>query len=92
MIGFVRCECILYNLHSLKDKRSVLKRLMNRISQSGNIALIEADYHDLWQRTALEIVTIGIDKTKAEKELQRAINVIDSFTEVERTVTNFEWL
>jgi uncharacterized protein len=92
MIGFVRCECILYNLHSLKDKRSVLKRLMNRISQSGNIALTEADFHDLWQRTALEMVTVSRDKVQAEKELNRALQVIDSHGDIERTVTHFEWL
>jgi uncharacterized protein len=92
MIGLVRCECRLFDHHSLKEKRSVLKRLMNRIAQGNNVALAEVDYHDLWQRTALEIVTVANEKQQVEKVLHRALNIIDSFPEVERTVTNFEWL
>lgn len=92
MILSTKVECIIYDAHSLKEKRAVLQRIIMRIRQRFNVAICEMDYLDLWQRTALSIVTVSSSRIQAEKEMQKVLAFIDSFPELERTVTNFEWL
>lgn len=92
MIVYVELECILYEGQSLKTKRSVLKRITTRLTQDYNVAVAELDFHDLWQRTKLGIVTVSNDITHAEKVIQQVLNMIDSFPEIERTMTNIERL
>jgi uncharacterized protein YlxP (DUF503 family) len=91
MIGFVECECFIYSAQSLKDKRAVLQRIMTRLKHKFNISVSEIDHQDLWQRTTLGIVAITSSKQATERELQNSLKMIDSFPEIERTVTNFEW-
>ncbi|ACJ34055.1 DUF503 domain-containing protein [Anoxybacillus flavithermus] len=91
MIGYVECECIIYDVQSLKEKRAVLQRIVTRLKQKYNISVAEVDYQNVWQRTKLGIVAITAERTATEQELQRALQFIDSFPEIERTVTTFEW-
>jgi uncharacterized protein len=91
MIGFVQCECIIYDAQSLKEKRAVLQRIITRLKQKFNVSVSEIDHHDVWQRTAIGIVAITASKHTTERELQNALNMIDSFPEIERSVTSFEW-
>ncbi|AST07495.1 hypothetical protein AF2641_11755 [Anoxybacillus flavithermus] len=91
MIGYVACECIIYDVQSLKEKRAVLQRIVTRLKQKYNISVAEIDYQDVWQRTKLGIVAITAERTATEQELQRALQFLDSFPEIERTVTIFEW-
>ncbi|SFA41655.1 hypothetical protein SAMN05192569_100376 [Parageobacillus thermantarcticus] len=91
MIGFVACECLIYDAQSLKEKRAVLQRIITRLKQKYNISVAEIDHQNVWQRTTLGIVAITSSRVTTERELQRALALIDSFPEVERTVTTFEW-
>ncbi|ALX47472.1 DUF503 domain-containing protein [Lentibacillus amyloliquefaciens] len=90
MIMYAEVECLLYESHSLKQKRSVIKRISAKLRNDLNVAVTELDYHDLWQRTKFGIVTLSNEKTHAEQVIQAALKMIDTFTEVERTITNVE--
>lgn len=92
MILYAEVECMLYEGNSLKEKRSVLKRIINKLHQSFNVSVTELGFHDMWQRTKLGIVIISTDYVHAEKVIQQALNTIDSFSELERTITNIERL
>lgn len=92
IIGVVHCECYLYNTRSLKEKRSVIKSIMTRLKQTLNVAVAEVDYQELWQRTTISIVTINNNRIIAEKELQKALALIDRTAEMERMTTEYEWL
>jgi uncharacterized protein len=91
MIGSVTCECLIYDVQSLKEKRAVLKSIITRLKQRLNISVSETAYQDLWQRTEISIVTVASVRVVAEKELNKALAMIDATPEIERTITNFEW-
>ncbi|MCD8502510.1 MAG: DUF503 family protein [Bacillaceae bacterium] len=91
MIGVVTCECIIYDVQSLKQKRSVVKSIITRLKQRLNVAVAETGFNDLWQRTEISIVTVSNDRTISEKELNRALALIDGLPEIERTITSVEW-
>ncbi|OZU90279.1 hypothetical protein CIL03_03800 [Virgibacillus indicus] len=92
MILYAEVECMFYEGHSLKQKRSVIKRLMAKLRKDFNVAVTELDYHDLWQRTKIGIVTISTERNHAEKVIQEVLRIIDTFVELERTITDVEHL
>ncbi|WP_240375353.1 DUF503 domain-containing protein [Bacillus piscicola] len=91
MIGSVYCECLIYQAQSLKEKRAVVKSIITRLRQRLNTAVAETGYQNLWQRTAITVVSVNQDRRVVEKELQKALDLIDSTPEVERTITEYEW-
>lgn len=92
MIVYAEVECVIYNTHSLKDKRSVIKRLIARIRKDFNVSISEIDFQDLWQRTKFAIVTVANELLHAEKIIQEVINVIDNDPGIERTITTIDRL
>lgn len=92
IVGLAACECIIYDAHSLKDKRAILQRVMTRLKQKFNISVSEVEFQDVWQRTKIALVVVTSSKVSTEKELQNALSFIDSFPEIERTITDIEWL
>jgi len=92
MIIYAEVECKLYEGHSLKQKRSLLKRLMSKLRKDFNISIAELDYQDLWQRTKLGIAIVTNEYVHAEQVLQKVFETIDSYTELERTITETERL
>jgi uncharacterized protein len=92
IVGLAACECIIYDAHSLKDKRAVLQRIITRLKQKFNVSVSEVDYQDAWQRTKIAIVAVSAARQATERELQNALQMIDSFPEIERTITEIEWL
>ncbi|ULT58591.1 DUF503 domain-containing protein [Neobacillus drentensis] len=92
IVGVAECECIIYNAHSLKEKRAVLQRILTRLKQRFNVSVAEVDYQDTWQRTKIAIAVVTSTRVATEQELQNAFKLIDSFPEIERTITEIEWL
>jgi hypothetical protein len=92
LIGLARMEYRIFNAHSLKDKRSVLKRILTRAKQKYNITIAEMEQHDVWQRTEIAVATVASTRQKAERELEQAIKFLDSFPEWERIGITYEWL
>ncbi|MEK4747080.1 DUF503 family protein [Niallia sp. FSL W8-0177] len=92
IVGLMSVECIIYDAHSLKEKRAVLQRIMTRLKQKFNISISEVGYQDTWQRTKIAVVTVASARVSAEVVLQQTQQFIDSFPEIERTITDIEWL
>ncbi|HJV32064.1 MAG TPA: DUF503 domain-containing protein [Bacillales bacterium] len=92
IIGVAECECMIYDAHSLKEKRAVLQRILSRLKQKYNVSVAEVDYQDVWQRTKIAIASVTSSQVSTERELQNALKLIDSFPEIERTITAIEWL
>jgi len=92
IVGVAECECIIYNASSLKEKRAVLQRIISRLRQKFNVSVAETGYQDVWQRTSITIAAVASSRVPAEHELQNALKLIDSFPEIERTITDIEWL
>lgn len=92
VIGLTICECIIQDAQSLKEKRAVLQRVLTRLKQKFNISVSEIDYQDTWQRTKIAIAAVSAARISTESELQKALKLLDSFPEIERTITDVEWL
>ncbi|EEL49784.1 hypothetical protein bcere0022_29510 [Bacillus cereus Rock3-44] len=82
---------MIYDVHSLKEKRAILQRVLTRVKQRYNVAVSEIGHQDVWQRTEIAIVSVSSNRVVCEKEMNRVLAYIDSFPEIERTITQLEW-
>lgn len=92
MIVYAEVECIIYHSHSLKQKRSVLKRLIAKIRKDFNVSISEIDYQDLWQRTKIGIAIVANERKYAEKVMQEVFKLLDHDPALERTITTMDRL
>ncbi len=77
--------------HSLKDKRMVVRRVKDRLKKF-NVSVAEVDHHDLWQRSALAIVTVSTDQAHAGRELAAVASEIERIEPGLITRTEMEFL
>jgi hypothetical protein len=68
VVGLLRVHLHLPGLHSLKEKRMVLRRLKDRLKKL-NVAVAETDHQDLWQRAELAIVAVSNEAARVDQML-----------------------
>ncbi len=78
MIGVCKLEIYIAESGSLKDKRRVVKSLLQRVRQRFNATANEIGNHDRWQVSEIEIATSATDRTGAEKVLQEIIKFTEA--------------
>jgi uncharacterized protein YlxP (DUF503 family) len=76
-VGIVRIELHLPGSASLKDKRSVVRSLKERIRQRVHAAVAEVDHQDLWQRAALGVAVISGERRQIGEMLQSVRNLVE---------------
>ncbi|MCA9985768.1 MAG: DUF503 domain-containing protein [Anaerolineales bacterium] len=65
-------------VHSLKEKRRILKSIISRIGREFNVAIAEVDHHDIWQSATLGLVTVANDAAYAHGLLERVVAWIET--------------
>ena len=82
-VGIVRIELHIPAARSLKDKRSVVKSLKERIRHRVHAAVAEVDHHDLWQRAALGVAVVSGESRQIDELLQAVRNLVEGTYEAE---------
>lgn len=83
IIGSCSIKLIIYESHSLKDKRQVVKSIIGRLRSRYNISIGEVDLYDSWQTTVLGIACVTNDTGHANEIISKIIKFIDQDTRVE---------
>jgi uncharacterized protein YlxP (DUF503 family) len=91
IVALLTVEMHVPGARSLKDKRMVLRRVKDRLKKF-NVAVSEIEHHDLWQRTALAVVTVSTDQAHAVRELAAAAAEIERVEPGLITRTEIEFL
>lgn len=91
MIVYAECCFFIPEAASLKDKRSVLKRMTDRVKNAYNVSIAEIDHQDLWQRTTIAVVATASSKDAAEREVRRAIRFLESNPEWEMSELTLDY-
>ena len=62
---------------SLKEKRSQLKPLLNRLGREFNLSVAELDYHDRWKEALIGCTYLSNDGAHTQRALQKVITWIE---------------
>lgn len=70
-IGVARLDLHIPEARSLKEKRSQIRSLVERLRNRHKVMVVEADHQDLHQRAGLAICAVSTDVVDVEARLQR---------------------
>ena len=62
---------------SLKEKRSVVKSIKERLAQRFNLSVAEVDYLDDWHQSLLGIALVSNEQKHANSMLTQVMNYIE---------------
>jgi len=91
IIGLLKLELYFPMAFSLKDKRSIIKSIMEKGRQRFNISISEIDNNELWKNATLGVVTVSNNKGYAEKLLTGTLNFIENYNGLEIIDSKFEY-
>lgn len=83
IIGSARITLRLFSPESLKEKRHIIKSLINKIKTSYNVSVAEISLNDKWQAAELGISCISNDSKFIDKTFNSIINLIEGDCRVE---------
>lgn len=67
----------LSDIHSLKEKRSIVQSLKTRLPKQFNVAIAEVDAHDQWHSCVIAMVTVGTEAGYLHGLLEKAVAWIE---------------
>lgn len=73
-IAYCTLELHLPYSRSLKEKRMVLRKALDRLRARTSFSISEMEYQDLWQRSRLAAVTVSADNAVLERVTQQFVN------------------
>ena len=90
MIGVCKLDLRIPENHSLKEKRHVLRKLIDRVRTRFNVAISEVGDNDVWQRAQMGFCTVGNDRRHINSSLDKVIYFIEQMNLVEMVHTEIE--
>ena len=75
-IAVGRFEFFIPASRSLKDKRQVLRSVIQTVRNKFNVSIAEVEYQDLWQRAAVGISCVAESMGHCRKVLQEVEKVM----------------
>ncbi|HET9440738.1 MAG TPA: DUF503 domain-containing protein [Longimicrobiales bacterium] len=76
VIGVITWELEIFGAQSLKEKRSVVKSLKDRLHDRFNVSVAETAHQDLWQRAELTACVVAGPRKVAESVLDSADRLV----------------
>jgi uncharacterized protein len=78
VIGVIGWELEVIGCQSLKEKRSVVKSLKDRLHDRFNVSVAETAHQDVWQRAELTACVVAGQRRQAESVLESADSLVAS--------------
>jgi uncharacterized protein YlxP (DUF503 family) len=88
IIGTLEIHLRIDGAFSLKDKRHVLRSLMDKARRDFQVSIAEIEDQDLWNVATIGVATVSNDATHAESVLNHVLESFDSNPEVRVELTN----
>ncbi len=76
-VGVARLTLQIPDSGSLKSKRQVLRRVMDRLKARFNVAVAEVEDQDLWQKASLALAVVGNERRHVDEQLEKIIHAVE---------------
>ena len=77
-VGVCRVTLRIEASKSLKDKRQVVRSLVERLRRRYNVAIAEVESQDSWRTAVLGIVVVSNQAAHADQQVARVVEEIES--------------
>ncbi len=92
IVGICHLDVIIPENHSLKGKRHVIKKIIDRVRSRFNISIAEVGDNELWQRSQLGISMVANDRRFVNSYLDKVVNFIEAMNIVDIVHSELEIL
>ncbi|HEX8582409.1 MAG TPA: DUF503 domain-containing protein [Acidimicrobiales bacterium] len=91
-VAAVRFELFIPDCHTLKQKRAVVKPIVEGLRRRYHVAAAEVGHADSWQRAELGVAVVSGSQHHASDILDEVERYVWSFPEVQVLATSRSWL
>jgi len=91
-VAALRVEVHLRAVHSLKEKRAIIRPVLEGCRHRFSVAAAEVDHQDRWQRATVGVAVVSGTVTHTEEVLDAVERFIWSFPELEVISCQRQWL
>ncbi len=92
VIGVCRLELSIRENHSLKEKRRIVKQIVDRVKHRFNVSIAEVGKNDLWQSAELGLCMVSNDRRFTNQALDTIVDFIESITSADVIASEMEIL
>lgn len=92
IIGSCVVEFTIYDSNSLKDKRHVLKSIIEKLKSKFNISVAEVGLNDKWNHGLIGFVCVTNSSSHANQIISKVLNYIDDDMRIEVVNSEIEIL
>lgn len=83
IVGCCEIELMLYEVNSLKEKRHILKSILQRVQGKFNVAIAETDLNDIWRRSVIGFTCVSTTVKHVNQILDTVLRFIEEDNRVE---------
>lgn len=83
VVGTLRCELLLGDVHSLKGKRAVVRPIVAELRRRYDVAAAETAHQDLYRRAELSVAMVSSEHGHARQVLEACERMLAGRPEVE---------
>jgi len=91
-ISLLTIELMIPWAQSLKDKRSAVRGLKDRLRSRFNASVVEVDYQDKWQRAVIAVCILGGDRRRLESDMARVRQLCEEAQNLQIADMHQQWL
>jgi hypothetical protein len=77
VVGLCTMELLIADSNSLKDKRRVLKSMIDQVKAHHNVSIAEVGQLDIWQRSTIAFTCVSNEKRHTYQVLNGVIKFIE---------------
>jgi hypothetical protein len=82
-IGWLEFDLLLSDVHSLKEKRSVIRPVLAELRRKFSVSAAETGSHDLHRRGGIGLATVAGDRAQVVSVLDAAERLVAARPEIE---------
>ncbi|MHB9094405.1 MAG: DUF503 domain-containing protein [Eubacteriales bacterium] len=90
IVGLCTIELRIPWANSLKDKRSEIKGLVNRVRAKFNVSIAETKCQDEWRTAIIGFATVSSERRHVDSTVNEVIHFIEHNTEAELVSCSIE--
>jgi len=91
-ISLLTIELLIPWARSLKDRRSAVRGLKDRLRSRFNASVAELAYQDKWQRAVIAVCILDSDKRHLESDMARVRQLCEEAQDVQVADMHQQWL
>ena len=92
VIGVCRLDLLMRENGSLKEKRRIVKQIIDRVKHRFNVSIAEVGNNDLWQSAQLGLCLVSNDRRFTNSSLDTILDFIETINIAEVVKSDIEIL